>query len=101
MPSDEPAKSRRSDPAFNPFDSALRDSAIILDAYARFATTLIGTLLFPYAAARPAASTSQPNDVRSPQRSRSHAIVNVGIAFLIGVVLGRRVLARRGASRQT
>jgi hypothetical protein len=49
MPLDEPANPGRPDPASNLFDSALRDSAVVLDAYARFATTLIGILLFPYA----------------------------------------------------
>jgi hypothetical protein len=95
MPSDEPAKSRRSDPALDFIDNALHDSAVVLDAYARFATTVIGTLLFPYAATRPVTSAPKQSDPELPPKSRYHGIVNVVIALIIGAFLGRRLFARR------
>jgi hypothetical protein len=95
MPSGKPAKSHSSDPALGLLDSALHDSVVILDGYRRFATIVIGTLFFPYAAARSLESAPTTREVKAPPKSRSSAIVSVVLALLIGVVLGRRRIARR------
>lgn len=91
MPSDEPTRSHSSDPALGLLDSALHDSAVILDAYARFATIVIGTVLFPYAAARPMISAPKQSDAEPPPQPHHRGIVSVVIAMLIGAVLGRRL----------
>jgi hypothetical protein len=95
MPLKEPAEMRRSDPPFNLLDSALHDSAVILEAYGRFATTLIGALLFPYATLRPVVSSPQQADAESPSPSRHSGIISVLVALLVGAVLGRSLLGRR------
>jgi hypothetical protein len=92
---DEPAKPHRSDPAFNLLDSALHDGAVIVEAYTRFTATVIGTVLFPYAAMRRPESASKAWDVRSPPQERYPAIANVIVALLIGIILGRRLFSRR------
>ena len=99
MPLDQPASSRRPDPALNLLDNALHDSAVILDAYARFATTMIGALVFPYAAIAPPQSVARQEASETPQQdaSKHRGVVQVAIALLIGFVLGRR-LFRRGTS---
>jgi hypothetical protein len=76
----------------------LHDSAVILDAYARFATIVIGTVLFPYAAARPVISAPKQGGAEPRPQSLHLGIVNVVIAMLIGAVLGRRLFRGR---RQT
>jgi hypothetical protein len=91
---EKPAKSRPSDPAFDLLESAPHDSAVILEAYGRFATTVIGTLLFPYAAARPMISAPKQSDAEPPPQWHHLGIVTVVIAMMIGAVLGRRLLRR-------
>jgi hypothetical protein len=98
---EKPAKSRPSDPAFDLIESALHDSAVVLEAYGRFATTVIGTVLFPYAAVRLPESASEASAVRPPPQPGYPAIANVIVAFLLGVILGRRLLRRRCAPRRT
>ena len=96
MLSDEPARQRRPDPAVSLLDTALRDGALILDAYGRFATALIGAVVFPYAAAAPgkSAAEQQPGE----RRTRSHrGVVQTAIALLIGFVLGRRLFRGRAS----
>src|SRR5437763_4802756 len=97
MPLDEPARSRRADPTMNLLESALHDGAVVLDAYARFATTLMGTLIFPYAALAPARNASgeeAETPAHSPQHLPPRRIVQVAIALLVGVILGRRLFGR-------
>jgi hypothetical protein len=101
MPLEKPARSRPSDPAFDLLESALHDGAVILEAYGRFATTVIGALLFPYAAARPVMSAPKQSDTEPPPQSHHLRIVTVVIAMMIGAVLGRRLSRRRWAPRQT
>jgi hypothetical protein len=100
MPSEKPGRSRRRDPALTLIDSALQDGAVILEAYGRFATTLIGVALFPYAMVPPPNKAPRQSDSGKWAQSRHHGIVNVVLALLIGAVLGRRLFARRRASRQ-
>src|SRR5947209_586136 len=95
MPLNEPARSRSTDPALGLLDSALHDSAVIFEAYGRFARIVIGTLLFPYAAAGPVISAPKQSDAEPPPRSHHLGIVNVVIAMMIGAVLGRRLFRRR------
>jgi hypothetical protein len=95
MPSEKPGEARRPDPAFNLLDGALHDGAVILDAYGRFATTLIGILLFPYAAMPPVAGAPGQSNAEPQVRSRRRGIASVVIALLAGAVLGRRLFARR------
>jgi hypothetical protein len=97
MPSDEPARSHPSDPALNLLGSALHDSAVIVEAYGRFATTLISTLLFPYAALLPAKSTSRDEIIDTPARLPHRNIVQVVLALLIGLIIGRRLSAKRAS----
>ena len=99
MPSERPGRSRRPDPALNLIDSALHDGAVILDAYGRFATGLIGAVLFPYAMLPPQDPRGETAAEKAAHRqSRQHGIVNVVLALLIGAVIGRRLSARRNAS---
>jgi hypothetical protein len=94
MPSEKPGRSRRPAPALNLIDSALQDGAVILDAYGRFATTLLGVALFPYAMLPPQTAPRQSDSGKRTQ-SRHHGIVNVVLALLIGAVIGRGLSARR------
>jgi hypothetical protein len=91
----KPGEMRRPDPAFNLLDTALHDSAVILEAYGRFATALIGTLLFPYATLRPVVSAPQQADAEAPSPSRRRGIISVLVALLVGAVLGRSLSGRR------
>lgn len=95
MPSDERVEPRRGNPNLDLLDSALRDSAAVLDAYARFATTLVGALLFPYARTELVTSARKQNEPERTPKSRRHGIINVVVALIIGVVLGRKLLPRR------
>ena len=99
MPSNERAKSRRSDPAVNLLDSALHDSAVVLDAYARFATTLIGMVLFPYAAVAPVERAPREQTAAAPAGPPHRGIVQVVLALLIGIVLGRKLFGRTSRTR--
>jgi hypothetical protein len=107
MPLDEPANPGRPDPASNLFDSALRDSAVVLDAYARFATTLIGILLFPYASMAPAKSPSREDVVEGAAGLPHCGIIQVVLALLIGLssvagsLQGERRAARAECHRQS
>jgi hypothetical protein len=92
---EKPGKSRPSDPAFDLIERALHDSAVILEAYGRFATTVIGTVLFPYAAVRLPESAPKASAVRPPPQRGYSAIAYIIVAFLLAVVLGRRLLRRR------
>jgi hypothetical protein len=94
MPLDEPGKSPSSDPVLNLLDVALHDGAVVIDAYARFAAAMIGTLLFPYAATRPATSTQRQSESERPPKSRHPGIMKVLVALIIGAVLGRRLFPR-------
>ena len=95
MPLDEPAKSRPSDPGLNLLDGALHDGALILEAYTRFTTTLIGTVLFPYAAL-PRPQEAKATDFAEPSPRPSHrGMAQVFLALIIGIVLGRRLFAQR------
>lgn len=85
MPSEKPGEARRSDPTLSLNDTAVHDGFVILDAYARFATTLIGAVLFP-----PGHSSAEPR-----LRSGHRGIGKVAIALLVGAVLGRKLFARR------
>jgi hypothetical protein len=104
MPLDQPAEPRRADPGLNLFDSALRDGAVVLDAYARFAATLIGTLVFPYAALARAKSASgeeaAETPAQSPPRPPQRGIAQIAIALLVGIVLGRRLFGRGSLGRK-
>lgn len=100
MASEKPAKSHRGDPAIELLDSAFRDSALILDAYGRFAAAAIGTLLFPYAASLAPERTGHQSDTDETSRARHRGIVQVFVALLIGLVLGRRLVVRRGLRRR-
>jgi hypothetical protein len=62
MRSEKPGRSRRRDPALTLIDSALQDGAVILEAYGRFATTLIGVALFPYAMVPPPNEAPRQSD---------------------------------------
>jgi hypothetical protein len=99
MPSNERTKSRRSDPAVNLLDSALHDGAVVLDAYARFATTLIGMVLFPYAAIAPVERAPRERAAATPAGPPRRGIVQVAIALLVGIVLGRKLLGRTSRTR--
>ena len=99
MPSNERAKSRRSDPAVNLLDSALHDSAVVLDAYARFATTLIGMVLFPYAAVAPVERAPREWTAATPAGPPRRGLVQVAIALLVGIVLGRKLFGRTSRTR--
>jgi hypothetical protein len=92
---EKPAKSRPSDPAFDLLESALHDSAVILEAYGRFATTVIGTLLFPYAAARPVISAPKQGYAEPPPQSHHLGTVTIVIAMMIGAIFGRRLFRKR------
>jgi len=94
MPLDDPARPRSFDPAVDLLGSALHDGAVVLDAYARFATTVINIALFPYAAIAAAKKMSEPAATGAPARPPHRGMVQVAAAFLIGVVLGRRLIAR-------
>ncbi len=94
MSSEHEAKAHRPDPGLQLLENALHDSAVVLDAYARFATTLIGTLLFPYAGLAPARNAAQRQQAETPAPRPQRGIFRVAIALLIGVVLGRRLLRR-------
>lgn len=94
MSAEHEAKPRRPDPGLQLLENALHDGAIVLDAYARFVTTLIGTLLFPYAGIAPAGNATQHETAETPARPARRGIFQVAIALLIGVVLGRRLLRR-------
>jgi hypothetical protein len=101
MPSEEPGRARRPDSALNLIDSALHDGAVILDAYGRFATTLIGVALFPYVILpQPQKAPRQSDPPKRPQ-SKRHGMVNVVLALLIGAVLGRRLFAWRRGKRKS
>lgn len=95
MPLEKPGEARPSDPSLNLLDSALHDGAVVLDAYARFATTLIGTLLFPSAALVPAKSLSRADRLAGWARVPHRGIIQVVLALLIGLLLGRRFSASR------
>jgi hypothetical protein len=99
MPSNERAKSRHPDPAVNLLDSALRDGAVVLDAYARFATTLIGMVLFPYAAIAPVETAPRKRTNAAPAGPPHRGIVQVAIALLVGIVLGRKLFGRTSRRR--
>ena len=94
MPLKKPGEMRRANPGLNPFDSALHDGAVILDAYARFATTLIGMVLFPYAAIAPVETAPRERTTVTRAGPPHRGIVQVAIALLIGFVLGRRLFGR-------
>src|SRR4051794_29137761 len=81
MPSDDPARSRRPDPAVNLVDTAMHDSVVILDAYSRFATALIATLFFPSAAIASAKSAAVSRHAQT------------AVALLVRFALGRGALA--------
>ncbi|MBV9395643.1 MAG: hypothetical protein JOZ84_14665 [Methylobacteriaceae bacterium] len=95
MPSEKPGEGRRSDPTSRLVDTALHDGFVILDAYARFATTVIGAALFPYAAVRPRAGTPGQSSAKPPLRSGHRGLAKIAIALLVGAVLGRKLCARR------
>jgi hypothetical protein len=99
MPSKERAKSRRPDPAINLLDSALHDGAVVLDAYARFATTLIGMVVFPYAAIAPVETAPREQTNVTPAGPPHRGIVHVAIVLLVGIVLGRKLLGRTSRRR--
>jgi hypothetical protein len=94
MSSGEQARTHRRDPGLQLLDKALHDGAIVLDAYARFATTVIGTLLFPFAGIAPARNAAQQEHAGKPARLPHRGIFGVAVAVLIGVVLGRRLFGR-------
>ena len=94
MRSEKPDRSLRSDPAFNLLDSALHDGAVVLDAYARFVTTAIGTLLFPYAVMAPPQHTER-NVAEPPARASYGGIVQALVALVIGMIIGRRLFSKR------
>lgn len=98
MPSEKSGRSRRPDPPLTLLESALHDGAVILDAYGRFAATLIGVALFPYAMLPP---KTAPGESQSQKRSRSrhHGFVQVALALLLGAALGRRLSLRRAHRR--
>ena len=93
MRSDEPSRPPHRDPGLQFLDNALHDGAAVLDAYARFATTLLGTLLFPYAGIAPR-NAPQQKDAGKPARLPQRGTFQVAIAMLIGVILGRRLFSR-------
>src|SRR5512133_3045216 len=82
MPLDDPARPRSFDPAVDLLGSALHDGAVVLDAYARFATTVINIALFPYAAIAPAKKSSEPAATGAPARRRIAAWCKSQLPFL-------------------
>jgi hypothetical protein len=95
MPSEKPDEARRSDPSLSLIDTALHDGFVILDAYARFATTIVGAVLFPYAAVPPRAGAPAQSSAEPRRRSGHRGIAKVALALLVGAVLGRKLFARR------
>jgi hypothetical protein len=95
MPSQRPVEAPRSDAALSLIDSALHHGLVILDAYARFATTAIGAMLFPYAAMRPRPDAPGQNTAEPRRQAGHRGIANVAVAMVIGAVLGRKLFARR------
>jgi hypothetical protein len=91
MPLDEPPRPGGADPVLNALDRALHDGAVVLDAYARFTAAMIGALLFPYAAVRPAASAPEDGEPEPAPEPRRHGIIKVVAALVIGAILGRRL----------
>jgi hypothetical protein len=100
MPSEKPGEARRSDPSLSLIDTALHDGLIILDAYARFATTAIGAVLFPYAAMQPRAGAPGQNTAEPRLRSGHRGIAKVAIALLVGAVLGANCLRAAESARR-
>jgi hypothetical protein len=95
MPSEKPDDARRSDPSLSLIDTALHDGFVILDAYARFATTIVGAVLFPYAAVPPRAGAAGKSSAEPRRRSGYRGIAKIVLALLVGAVLGRKLFARR------
>jgi hypothetical protein len=95
MPSEKPGEARRPDAALSLIDSALHDGLVILDAYARFATTAIGAVLFPYAAMRPRPDAPGQSTAEPRPQAGHRGIAKVAVAMVVGAVLGRKLFARR------